>query len=316
MLFFFAILELEGVYLGLVLEFSLPAFAWGTMVLREILKMDMTAELRKSTEGFRSKKTKLKKQVRLNKVCPRQEHPSPLATNKALEEPQKKKRKEKPCIADQPQSETSKSLLDTHRNRPESAASSLSNGHTLREMKLKSSTIEKQPSRDNESFEEPLRTKRFAEKQVANKHSVKQRKNQDRSPSTTESRESQLKGITLEPATLDNPPPTTREPFKKPKLKQQKKNRIVLEPSTCQEPQPTVNKCLKEPHTNVKVEPGICQTNSSTFTESCEEPEKKKTKLDPDTDQEEEEEVLIIPSSKSTKFKSIMYVDLISEQED
>jgi hypothetical protein len=313
MLFFFAILE--GVYLGLVLEFSLPAFAWGTMALREILKMDMTAELRKSSKGFHSKKTKLKKQVRLNKVCPRQEHPSPLATNKALEEPQKKKRKEKPCIADQPQSETSKSLLDTHRNRPESAASPLSNGHTLREMKLKSSTIEKQPPRDNKSFEEPLRTKIIAEKQVANKHSVKQRKNQDRSPSTTESRESQLKGITLEPATLDNPPPTTREPFKKPKLKQLKKNRIVLEPSTCQEPQPTVNKRLKEPQTNVKVEPGIFQTHSSTFAESCEEPEKKKTKLDPDTDQEEEE-VLIIPSSKSTKFKSIMYVDLISEQED
>lgn len=279
------------------------------MALREILKTDITADLRNPTIA----REKLKN--RLNNVWPRQERPSPLATNKAFEEPQMKKRKEKPCIADQPLSETSKSLLDTHRNRPESAASPLSNGHTLREMKLKSSTIEKQPSRDNESFEEPLRTKRIAEKQVANKHSVKQRKKQDRSPSITESRKSQLKGITLEPATLDNPPPTTREPFKKPLLKQLKKNRIVLEPSTCQKPQHSVNKSLKEPQTNFKVEPGICQTHSSTFTESCKEPEKKKTKLDPDTDQEEEE-VLIIQSSKSTKFKSIRYVDLISEQED
>jgi hypothetical protein len=311
MLFFFAILE--GVYLGLVLEFSLPAFAWGTMALREILKMDMTAELRKSFSASHLVKDNLKNQDRLNNVSPRQEHPSPLATNKALEEPQKKKRKKKPCIADQPLSETSKSLLDTHRNRPESATSPLSKGKTLREIMPESGTVEKQPSMDNESFEEPLRTKRIAEKQVADKHSVKQRKNQNRSPSTTESRESQLKGITLEPATLDNPPPTTREPLKKPLLKQLKKNRIVQEPSTCQKPQPTVNKSLKEPQTNVKVEPGICQTNSSTFTESCEEPEKKKTKLDPD---QEEEEVLIIPSSKSTKFKSIMYVDLISEQED
>lgn len=320
MLFFFAILE--GVYLGLVLEFSLPAFAWGTMALREILKMDMTAELRKSSKGFHSTKTKLKKQVRLNKVCPKQKRPSPLATNEAVED-QIKETKEKSCMTDPPLSESSKSFLEINQNRLESAASPLSKGKTL---KPESGTVEKQPSIDNESFEEPLQTNRIAEKPVASKQLVEQRKNQHQE-STSESREFEQKGT---PATIENQTPATREPFEKPLLKEEpwtskqsapiatdfveelQKNLIVLQPRTCQMSQPIVNECLKEPQTNVKIESGICQTPSSTFTESCEEPEKKKIKLDTD----QEEEVLIIQSYKGSKFKSIIYIDLISDQED
>jgi hypothetical protein len=318
MLFFFAFLE--GAYLGLVLEFSLPAFAWGTMALRELLKMDIIAELRNSTIA----REKLKN--RLKRLRPSQKVPSPLATKEVLEEPQLKKIREKPCIANQPLPETIMSFLDINQNRPEAAASPLSKGKTIREIKPESDTVEKQPSIDNESFEEPLRTKRIAEKQVTSKQLLEKRKNQDPSPSTSESRESKLKGT---PATLENLPPTTREPFEKPLLKEEpgtskqsapiatdfteerQKNLIVLQPRTCQKTQPIVNECLKEPQTNVKVESGICQMHSSTFTESCEEPEKKKIKLDTD-----QEEVLIIQSSKSTKFKSIMYIDLISDQED
>jgi hypothetical protein len=173
---------------------------------------------------------------------------------------------------------------------------------------------------DNESFEEPLQTNRIAEKPVASKHLVDKRKNQNQE-STSESREFELRGS---PATIEN----QTQPFLKPPLKGEpgtskqsaiatdfaeelQKNQIVLQPRTCQKPQPIVNECLKEPHTNVKVESGICQMHSSTFTESCEEPEKKKIKLDTD-----QEEVLIIQSCKCSKFKSIIYVDLISDQED
>jgi hypothetical protein len=52
--------------------------------------------------------------------------------------------------------------------------------------------------------------------------------------------------------------------------------------------------------------------HSSAFTKSCEEPEKKKIKLDTD----QEEEVLITQSCKGSKFKSIIYIDIISDQED
>jgi hypothetical protein len=321
MLFFFAFLE--GAYLGLVLEFSLPAFAWGTMVLREILKMDMTTELRKSSNGSHIAKNKVKNQVCLD-ILGLQERPLPLATKEALED-QIKETKEKSCITDQPLSESSKSFLDINQNRLESATSPLSKGKTLKEIKPESGTVEKQPSMDNESFEEPLQTNRIAEKPVASKKLVEQRKNQNQE-STSKSREFELKGP---PATIENQTPATREPFEKPLLKEEpgtskqsaiaidfaeelQKNQIVLQPRTCQKPQPIVNEFLKEPHTNVKVESGICQMHSSTFTESCEEPEKKKIKLDTD----QEEQVLIIQSCKCSKFKSIIYIDLISDQED
>ncbi|XP_046633318.1 pseudouridylate synthase 7 homolog isoform X2 [Daphnia pulicaria] len=315
----------EGVYLGLVLEFSLPAFAWGTMALREILKMDMTAELRKSSKGFRCKKTKLKKQVRLNKVCPKQKRPSPLETKEAVED-QIKETKEKSGMTNPLLSESSKSFLDINQNRLESAASPLSKGKTLRDIKPESGTVEKQPSIDNESFEEPLQTNRIAEKPVASKQLVEQRKNQHQE-STSESREFELKGT---PATIENQTPETREPFEKPLLKEEpgtskqsapiatdfvlelQKNLVVLQPHTCQKSQSIVNECLKEPQTNVKVESGICQMHSSAFTKSCEEPEKKKIKLDTD----QEEEVLITQSCKGSKFKSIIYIDIISDQED
>jgi len=239
----FCIAFLEGAYLGLVLELSLPfPGTIGTMALREILKMDMTANLRM-------------KHLRENELGPRQQHSSPLATKRIFEESQMKKTNENPCTTDQPLSEISKSFLDTNGNRPESAA-----------------------------------------------------KIQDRSPSTSESRVSQLKGITLEPAIFENLPPATRE------TEELQKNQIILELRTCQRSQPTVNGYLKEPQTNVKKEqPGISQTHSSKFIESCEEPVEKKIKIDHTTNTEE---VSIIQPIKVSKFKSIIYIDLTSDQED
>jgi tRNA pseudouridine13 synthase len=39
---------IDGAFLGLVLEFSLPASSYATMALREIIKMDMSAEFQTS----------------------------------------------------------------------------------------------------------------------------------------------------------------------------------------------------------------------------------------------------------------------------
>jgi hypothetical protein len=69
-------------------------------------------------------------------------------------------------------------------------------------------------------------------------------------------------------------------------------------------PQLSVDEILKEPQTKcIKEEPGIRRTRSSTLIESCdEEPAEKKIKADPD--------------AKPSNFKSIIYIDLVSDEEN
>jgi hypothetical protein len=76
-------------------------------------------------------------------------------------------------------------------------------------------------------------------------------------------------------------------------------------------PQLIENECFDETQTKcVKEEPGINRTRPSTFIESCaEEPAEKKIKADPEAKQKE------FPS-KVSKFKSIIYVDLSSDEEN
>jgi hypothetical protein len=85
-------------------------------------------------------------------------------------------------------------------------------------------------------------------------------------------------------------------------------NRVVVERSTSNlmptSPPLSVNESLEEPQTKcIKQEPGISRTRSSTLIESCaEEPAKKKIKADPD--------------AKPSNFKSIIYIDLASDEDD
>jgi tRNA pseudouridine13 synthase len=55
-LFFIFKIIIDGAYLGLVLEFSLPASSYATMALREIIKMDMSAEFQSSLNDAGSAK--------------------------------------------------------------------------------------------------------------------------------------------------------------------------------------------------------------------------------------------------------------------
>ena len=71
-------------------------------------------------------------------------------------------------------------------------------------------------------------------------------------------------------------------------------------------PQLKVNECLNEPQTKyVKQEPGISRTRPSTIKACVEEPLKKKIKTDPDA-----------KTSNLSNFKSIIYIDLSSNEED
>jgi hypothetical protein len=92
-------------------------------------------------------------------------------------------------------------------------------------------------------------------------------------------------------------------------------NRIIVDCSTSnQMNQLTVNECLKEPLTKyIKQELGIRRTRSSTFIESCDEkPTKKKIKADPDTSDTKQKEF----PSKVSNFKSIVHIDLSSDEDD
>jgi tRNA pseudouridine13 synthase len=60
---------IDGAYLGLVLEFNLPASSYATMALREIIKMDMSAEFQTSLNDAGGTK-----------------HPAPAATAAAAAE--------------------------------------------------------------------------------------------------------------------------------------------------------------------------------------------------------------------------------------
>jgi hypothetical protein len=135
--------------------------------------------------------------------------------------------------------------------------------------------------------------------------------------------ESQLNLPLEQPAAIENLPSSSPEKFQQLKVKLEQenfqqsskitkdssedplKNRSVAELSLSnQMPQLSVDEILKEPQTKcIKEEPGIRRTRSSTLTESCdEEPAEKKIKTDPD--------------AKPSNFKSIIYIDLASDEED
>lgn len=70
---------IDGAYLGLVLEFSLPASSYATMALREIIKMDMSAEFQTSLNDAGGTK-----------------HPAPPAAETVSSEPEEKRIKLEP----------------------------------------------------------------------------------------------------------------------------------------------------------------------------------------------------------------------------
>ena len=145
-------------------------------------------------------------------------------------------------------------------------------------------------------------------------------------PSST-SESIQPKEIPLEKTgTIQNLPPATKKPLKETQVKKEpaanerpasntkdspeelQKNRSVLEISTSNlMPQLSVNECLQGTQTKcVKEELDIRRTRKSTLIKSCaEEPAEKKIKADPDA-----------KPSKLSKFKSIIYIDLLSDEED
>ena len=109
--------------------------------------------------------------------------------------------------------------------------------------------------------------------------------------------ESQLNLPLEQPVIIDNLSSSSREKFKNFKVKLEQENFNQM-------PQLRINECSKEPQTKcIKEEPGIRRTRSSTLTESCdEEPAEKKIKADPD--------------AKPSNFKSIIYIDLVSDEEN
>ena len=111
--------------------------------------------------------------------------------------------------------------------------------------------------------------------------------------------------VKKEPAANERPAAITKD-----SSEELQKNRIIVESSPSM-PQLIENECFDETQTKcVKEEPGINRTRSSSLIESCaEEPAEKKIKADPEAKQKE------FPS-KVSKFKSIIYVDLSSDEEN
>ena len=250
-------LPYSGAYLGLVLQFNLPAFASVSMALREILKKDIN-------------EATVENQNLWSGLCTNQKRP----VGKDL---QIKETNDNLCrISALPVSKINNSLLGFY------------------------SPLDKQPSRDN-LVEQPI-------------------------PCPPSTNDSQLIEIPLEKTdTFRNLPPATKKPFEQPQVKKEpaanersasitkdsseelQKERIIVECSTLnQMPQLKVNECLNEPQTKyVKQEPGISRTRPSTIKACVEEPLKKKIKTDPDA-----------KTSNLSNFKSIIYIDLSSNEED
>jgi hypothetical protein len=162
----------------------------------------------------------------------------------------------------------------------------------LRKIKLESGTFNKPPSMDS-----------LVEQSI---------------PCAPSTSESQTKEIPLEMTeTIQNLQPATEKSSEDPQVKKEptanvqpvlitehsseelQKNRSVLQRNTLnQMPQMRVNEILEQEE---EEEPCISRTRSSTLIESCvEESAKKKIKADPD--------------AKPSKFKSIIYIDLSSEE--
>jgi hypothetical protein len=258
-----------------VLEFNLPTFAFASMALREMLKMNIT---------------NTNENNQLNRSLKR-----PLAAKEIIiNQPQIQKTDENPCRITAPTPETNNFFLGS---RAGSATSELSQTSPLKKIKLESDTVDKQPP-INSSVEQPTSC-----------------------PSSNS--ESQLNLPLEQTATIENLPSSSPEKFQKLKVKLEQenfqqsstitkdssanplKNRSVAELSLSnQMPQLSVDEILKEPQTKcIKEEPGIRRTRSSTLIESCdEEPAEKKIKADPD--------------AKPSNFKSIIYIDLVSDEEN
>ncbi len=185
---------------------------------------------------------------------------------------------------------------------PEINNSVLHSPSPLRNIKLESDTLDiKQPSMDS-----------LVEQSI---------------PCAPSTNESQLKENTLEMTdTIQNLQPATIKPSEETQVKKEptanvqpalvtkdsseelQKNRNVAELSTSNQMPPSpplsINESLEEPQTKcVKEEPGISRMRSSTLIESCaEEPAIKKIKTD--------------PNAKLSNFKSIIYIDLLSDEQD
>jgi hypothetical protein len=210
-----------------------------------------------------------------------QERPSPLEAN-GINEPQIKETYENPCrINGKPLSEM--------KNNPASTTSEFCPALPLRKVKLESGTIEKQPLMDSlvgqppQPIPCPPPTSEYQLQEIRKEEQVTIR--------------TQVK---KEPPAKERPSTITKD-----SSEELQKNRIVVEGSLSnQMPQLSVNDCLDEPQQKcVKEEPGISRTRLSTPIESCvEEPAKKKIKADPD--------------AKPSNFKSIIYIDLASDEDD
>ena len=213
-----------------------------------------------------------------------QERPSPLAANE-INELQIKETHENPCrISEQPLSEM--------KNNPASTTSEFCPTLPLGKVKLESGTIEKQPSMDSlvgqppQPIPCPPPTSEYQLQEIPKEEQV-----------------TILIQVKKEPASNERPSTITKH-----SSEELQTNRVVVERSTSNlmppSPPLSVNESLEEPQTKcIKQEPGISRTRSSTLIESCpEEPAKKKIKADPD--------------AKPSNFKSIIYIDLASDEED
>jgi hypothetical protein len=255
-----------------VLEFNLPTFAFASMALREILKMDIT-----NTYEDNQLDRSLKR---------------PLAAYEIIiKQPQIKKTAENPRRITAPTPETNNFFLCS---RAASATSELSQASPLKKINLESDTVDKQPP-INSSVEQPTSCPSSNSESQLNLP-LEQTATIENLPSSSPEKFQKLK-VKLEQENFQQSSTITKDSSANPL-----KNRSVAELSLSnQMPQLSVDEILKEPQTKcIKEEPGIRRTRSSTLIESCaEEPVKKKIKADPDA-----------KPSKVSNFKSIIYIDL------
>jgi hypothetical protein len=278
----FLFFSADGEYLGLVLEFNLPTFAFASMALREMLKRDIT-----NTYEENQLDRSLKRPLPANEII--------------INQPQMKKTDENPGRITAPTPETNNFFLGT---RPAAATSELSQTSPLRKINLESDTVEK-PSSTNSSVELPTPCPSSNSESQLNLP-LEQPVTIDNLPSSSREKFKQFKAK-WEQENFKHSSTTTKD-----SSEELQKNRMVLERSTSnQMNQLTVNECINESQTKcVKEEPGISRTRKSSLSESCaEEPAGKKIKTDPDAKQKE------FPS-KVSSFKCIIYIDLSSDEEN
>jgi hypothetical protein len=266
-----------------VLEFDLPASGFASMALREILKMEMKKETIEIPTPL----------LELNQKRP------------AANDLQIKETNDNPCpikaISEHPVSEIENCGLDSP------STSGLCQASPPRKIKLESGALDEHLSMDSPlgkkvkpvaADKKPKMVKKAACPKKAKAVSKK-------APAAATRKQTKKTQVKKEPAANEQPAAITKD-----SSEELQKNRIIVESSPSM-PQLIENECFDETQTKcVKEEPGINRTRSSTFIESCaEEPAEKKIKADPEAKQKE------FPS-KVSKFKSIIYVDLSSDEEN